>query len=321
MAVTPQPRICVLCGGVGAARLLTGVARVGLSRATTAIVNTGDDTWIAGVRVCPDLDTITYTLSGLVNPHTGWGVAPETFSALAMLRRLGGPTWFTLGDRDIGLHLYRTDRLRRGESLGSITRDVARRLGIEVSLVPMTDDEVATMLLIAGDDGVVEVGFQEYFVALGHQPHVERVRYDGIETARPHPDARSAIEGADLIIIAPSNPFLSVFPILALGDLGDLVREARDRTVAVSPIVGGQAIKGPAAAIMADFGLEPSATSVAKLYAPYAATLVIDHRDASLASEVELHDVRAAVMDTMIADAERSANLVRQLVHLAEIDR
>ncbi|WP_041662554.1 2-phospho-L-lactate transferase [Acidimicrobium ferrooxidans] len=319
--MTPNPRICVLSGGVGAARLLAGVTRRKLAPATTAVVNTGDDTWIAGVRVCPDLDTITYTLSGLVNPHTGWGIAPETFSALTMLRRLGGPTWFTLGDRDIGLHLYRTDRLRRGEGLRSITRDVVRRLGIDIDLVPMSDDEVATMLTVRTDDGVAEVGFQEYFVAMRHQPHVERIRYDGIATARPHPDARTAIAEADLVIIAPSNPFLSVFPILELGDLGDLVRDARDRTVAISPIVGGQAIKGPAASIMADFGLEPSATSVAQLYAPYAGTLVVDHRDGALAGDVERHGVRAVVMDTMIADPDRSADLVDRLVQVVGSDR
>jgi len=309
------PRLCVLAGGVGAARLLVGVREAGLAPATTAVVNTGDDAWIAGVRVCPDLDTITYTLAGLVNPATGWGVASETFSALAMLRRLGGPSWFTLGDRDIGLHLYRTDRLRRGDGLAAITADVGRALGVETALVPMTEDEVATMLLceLPGGD-LVELGFQEYFVRHRHAPAVERIRYANAAEARATPAALVAISQADLVVIAPSNPFLSVFPILAVPGIEASLAPRRERTVAVSPIVAGTAIKGPAAALLEGFGLEASVVSIARLYAPVAGALVIDEADRALAPAVAREGLRPVVADTLIAEPAHARRLVERIL-------
>jgi LPPG:FO 2-phospho-L-lactate transferase len=310
-----DPSLCVLSGGVGAARLLAGLDAAGFGAQTTAIVNTGDDTWIHGLRVCPDLDTITYTLAGLVNPAMGWGIAPETHSALAMLRRLGAETWFTLGDRDIGLHLYRTERLRGGERLSTITRDIVRSLGVRITLIPMTDDEVATTVLARFPDGDVrELAFQEYFVRHRHQPHVERISYAGIERATPLPAAMAALESADLVVIAPSNPFLSVFPIIALAGVADLLAARRDRVVVVTPIVHGRALKGPLADLLVDFGLEVSALAIAELYAPYAAHFVLDERDSHLSEGVRSHGLEPLLADTLIAEVPAARRLATTIV-------
>ena len=310
--------ICVLAGGVGAARLLVGLVRVVPPGEIVAVVNTADDVVLHGLHISPDLDTVTYTLAGAHNTETGWGLAGETWEAMGALKSLGGPVWFSLGDRDLGTHLYRTGRLAEGAGLAEVTAEIATSFGLGVRLLPMTEDRVATMVTLAeGDRPGVEVGFQEWFVGLGNAAPVAGVRFDGVEEARPGPGELETIADAEVVVVAPSNPIVSIGPLLAVPGLADALRARRDDTVAVSPIVAGAALKGPAARLMRDLGHEASVVGVASLYRDVAATLVVDKADASLAGAVEAAGMACVVTDTVMAGPTVAAALAKATLEAA----
>ena len=276
--------VVTLAGGVGAAKLLTGLVRAHPPSDLLAVVNTADDTVLHGLHVSPDLDTVVYTLAGAVNPDTGWGLAGETWQAMDALDRYGGITWFRLGDRDLATHLYRTHRLGQGADLAAITAEIAAAWDLELTVLPVTNDRIETRVTTA-DEG--EIGFQDYFVRRRHNVAVSAVRVAGSEQARPSPGLLEALAAARLIIIAPSNPIVSIGPVLEVPGVRQAVARRRDAVVAVSPIVGGAALKGPADRLMRELGHECSVVGVARLYRDVAATLVIDEADAHLADDVE----------------------------------
>ena len=304
--------IVTLAGGVGAARFLKGLRLVKPPRELIAIVNTGDDTVLHGLHISPDLDTVMYSLAGADNPETGWGLAGETWQAMAALERLGGPTWFSLGDKDLATHLYRTGRLAEGGSLSQITQELCAGFGVEIILLPMSDQPVRTLVTLADADpqaGRQEVGFQEYFVALRHEVPIAGLRFEGAEASTPGPGVLPALAEASTIIIAPSNPLVSLGPLWSVPGLAEAVKARRPNVVAVSPIVDGAALKGPAARMLTELGHEASVVGVAKLYKDLAAVLVIDHADAHLASQVEAAGMRCVVTDTIMSSPEVSAAL------------
>lgn len=298
--------VAVLCGGVGAARFLRGLVRVVEPSSVTAIVNVADDTELHGLHVSPDIDTVVYTLADAIDPERGWGLAGETWQAMEGLGRYGNPTWFNLGDRDLATHIVRTERLRAGETLTATTAHLARSWGLRCRVVPVTDDRVRTMVTI--DDGT-EIGFQEYFVGLGHDVDVRAVRFDGADTSTPGPEALDALSAADTVVIAPSNPIVSIGPLFAIPGIRDAVTSRREHTVAISPIIGGVALKGPADRMLRNLGHESSVVGVARLYAPLAATLVIDRADADLVGAVEAEGLTCIVTDTVMATPDRAATL------------
>ena len=305
--------ILALAGGVGGAKLADGLARK-LTPAELAIaVNTGDDFEHLGLRISPDLDTVMYTLAGIANPATGWGQAGETWAFMEAAQRLGAPAWFRLGDRDLATHVERTRRLRDGESLSSVTRGLCERLGVRHALIPMSDDPVPTR--VRTDDAWLD--FQHYFVREQCHPILREVRYEGAERARPAAELTRTLGSAELegIVICPSNPYLSVAPILALPGVRNSVGSAR-AVVAVSPIVGGEAVKGPAAKIMRELGVEVSALGIARWYAGLAGTLVVDHADAGLAPAIEALGLKAAVTSTVMNSSEDRARLAGECVAL-----
>jgi LPPG:FO 2-phospho-L-lactate transferase len=291
--------IVALAGGVGGAKLAAGLVRVLAPEDLVIAVNIGDDFEHLGLHVAPDLDTVMYTLAGIANPETGWGRANETWSFMEALEGLGGPTWFRLGDRDLATNVERTRRLRAGATLSDVTRELCERLGVRHAVVPMSDDAVRTV--VHTDRGALE--FQHYFVRDRCAPRVQRLEYRGADAARPSPALRAALARCTGVVFCPSNPYLSIAPILAMPG----VREAiAGRAVAVSPIIAGRAVKGPAAKIMQELGIEPSALEVARCYRGIARTLVIDRADSALAPAIEALGVRAVVEDTvMTGDAER----------------
>ena len=310
MPDSPTP-VVALAGGVGAARMLAGIIQEVDPVSVTAVVNTGDDLTIHGLRVCPDLDTVTYTLSGETNPETGWGRRDETWQAMDELRRLSGDRlgWFNLGDRDIGVHLYRTTRLGEGAGLAAVAGEIASRFGLRVRLLPMTETPVATRVTLA--ESGREVGFQEYFVGLRHDVAVSAVRFDGVESAKPTPGVTEALEGAARIVICPSNPVVSIGPVLAMKEISAAVSARRDATVAVSPIIAGKALKGPADRLLRELGHQPTVVGVARMWAPYASALIIDEADVDLAPEVEKQGVVPVVTKTVMSGSSEAAALAR----------
>ncbi len=305
--------IVALAGGVGGAKLAAGLARVLPPEELVIAVNTGDDFEHLGLHVSPDLDTVMYTLAGIANPATGWGRADETWSFMEALARLGGPTWFRLGDRDLATNVERTRRLRGGETLSEVTRDLCGRLGVRQAVVPMSDDPVRTV--VHTDHGALE--FQHYFVRDRCEPRVQRLEYRGAENARASAALREALGRSDLagVLFCPSNPYLSIAPILAVAG----VREAiAGRAVAVSPIIAGQAVKGPAAKIMRELGIEPSALEVARFYHGLVRALVIDRADADLAARIETLGIRAVLEDTLMTGDAGRERLARACVAILE---
>jgi LPPG:FO 2-phospho-L-lactate transferase len=296
----------VLAGGVGAARFLAGLVQVVDPSSVTAVVNVGDDTVLHGLHISPDIDTVTYTLAGAINPETGWGLRDETWQAMATLEQYGGPAWFRLGDRDLGTHLYRTGRLLEGASLSTVTAEIAAAWDLEVRLLPATDDPLRTMITISGEG---EVGFQDYFVGRQHSVVVTALRFDGADRASSAPGVLDAIETAETIVIAPSNPLVSIGPVLAVAGIHDAVRAARDRTVAISPIVAGAALKGPADRMLRELGHEATVVGIANLYADIASVLVIDEADAGSAAEVEAAGIRCVVVPTIMSSPAAAAAL------------
>ena len=305
-----------LCGGVGGAKLAAGLARVLAPEDLTVVVNTGDDFEHLGLSISPDIDTVVYTLSGLADAERGWGLAGETWAFMDVLKRLGGEGWFNLGDRDLATHVERTRRLKAGETLSQVTADFAARLGIGCAVVPMSDDPVGTMVETA--DG--PLAFQPYFVRERCAPEVRRIWFEGAEAARPSPGLLAALQRPDLkaLLICPSNPYLSIDPILAVPGVADALRRLTVPRVAVCPIVGGEAIKGPTAKLMRELGVEPSPASIARHYQGLIDGLLIDRRDTVSATTVEALNVRCGVADTVMrSDADR-ADVARAALALAE---
>lgn len=296
--------ITALAGGVGAARMLSGLAAATDPAGIVAVVNTGDDTLMHGLHISPDLDTVVYTLAGKINPETGWGLTGETWSAMEQLRaysdgRLG---WFNLGDQDLGTHLYRTSRLEEGATLSQVTAEIAARWGVQVRVLPMTDSRVETRVLVKSDGGTTEdIAFQEYFVGRRHDVEVAGVQFRGVDQAVAAPGVIDAIEEADAVVICPSNPIVSIGPVLRTGGIADAVSARRETSVAVSPIVAGRALKGPADRMLAELGHEPSVVGVARMWAPYASSLVIDEADADLAGDVEAAGMHVVVAPTVMS--------------------
>ena len=312
--------ISVLAGGVGAARLLSGLIVVHPPQDITAIVNVGDDLELHGLHISPDLDTVTYTLAGAIDPERGWGLAGETWQAMEGLGRLGGEAWFNLGDRDLGTHLYRTARLAEGAPLSTISAEITAGFDVAVHLLPVTDDRLRTFVTVADPDPngsnplVHEVSFQRYFVERAHSVPVTNVRFEGAEDAQPAPGVLDAVLAAERVVIAPSNPIVSIDPVLAVPSVREAVMARRADTVAVSPIVGGAALKGPADRMLTELGFEASVVGIARYYAPLAATLIIDRVDADLAEAVEAAGMRCVVTDTIMAEPGVAASLGRAVV-------
>jgi LPPG:FO 2-phospho-L-lactate transferase len=300
--------ITVLAGGVGAARFLRGLVEVVPPADITAIVNVGDDLVLHGLHISPDLDTVTYTLAGAINTETGWGLEGETWQAMANVERYGGSSWFRLGDRDLGTHLYRTQRLADGASLSAVTAEIARAWDLQLRLLPVSDDPVRTMVTIEGEG---EIGFQDYFVGRQHSVAVTSVRFAGADEARPAPGVLDAINDADVVVIAPSNPIVSIAPVLAVRGLRDAILARRSHTVAVSPIVGGAALKGPADRMMRELGHESSVVGVAGLYADIASVLVVDDVDAALSGAVEAEGMECLVVPTIMSSPAAASALAR----------
>ncbi len=300
--------IAVLAGGVGAARLLAGLVQIVPPAAITAVVNTGDDVELHGLHISPDLDTITYTLAGAINPEAGWGLVGETWQAMEALERYGGVTWFKLGDKDIGTHLYRTHRLREGATLTEVTAEIAAAWDLGLRLVPMSDDPVRTMITVV-DEG--EIGFQDYFVRRRHSVVATAIRFAGVDAATPSPVALAALEAADRVVIAPSNPLVSIAPVLAVPGLREAVEARRADAVAVSPIIAGTTVKGPADRLLTELGHDASVVGVARLYAPLVARLVIDEADADLADQVAAAGVEPVVAPTLMSGPAEAAALAK----------
>jgi LPPG:FO 2-phospho-L-lactate transferase len=305
--------IAVLAGGVGAARFLRGLVQV--TESITAVVNTGDDTVLHGLTICPDLDTVTYTLAGEIDPERGWGLAGETWRAMEALERFArvrpagssaGGTWFGLGDADLATHLYRSHRLAEGATLSDVTAEVAEAFGVGVRLLPMSDDRIETRVVVAGEG---EIGFQEYFVGRRHAVPITGVRFAGAESARPAPRVLAGLEEADVVVIAPSNPIVSIGPILAVPGVRDVLVARRDSVVAISPIVAGAALKGPADRMLRELGGESSVVEVARRYRDVVGALVIDVADAAFATAVEAEGVRCVVTPTVMRTSAVAAEL------------
>ncbi len=282
--------VAVLCGGVGAARFLRGLVQVVDPRDITAIVNVGDDLELHGLSISPDIDTVVYTVADAIDPDRGWGLAEETWQAMDTLARFGDRPWFNLGDRDLGTHLHRTRRLAEGATLSEVTGEIARGWGLDLTVLPATNDRLRTMVTLP-DEGGIEVSFQEYFVQRRHGVPISGTRFIGADSAQPAPGVVDAIAEADVVVIAPSNPLVSIGPVL-LPAIRHAVVARRDDVVAISPIVAGAALKGPADRMMHELGHQSSAIGVAVLYSPLAATLVIDEADAALAPEIEATTAR-----------------------------
>ena len=301
-----------LAGGVGAARFLRGLVRVVPPSAVSVIVNTADDDVFHGLHVSPDLDTVTYTLAGAEHPEQGWGLEGETFATIEALARYGRPTWFRLGDRDLATHLFRSERLAEGASLSTVTAEIAEAWGVVPRLLPMSDDPIATRIGVRRPDGTdEELAMQQWFVHERAEPPVTAVHFAGAEAASPAPGVIEAIEPAETILVCPSNPVISIGPILAVPGVREALIRRRDRVVGVSPIIAGRPVKGPADRLMAGLGLDVSCVGVARVYAEFCSTLVIDAGDAERAADVEAVGVRAVVADTLMTDARVAAALAR----------
>jgi len=299
-------KVVALAGGVGGAKLADGLAQALPPEDLTVVVNTGDDFKHLGLYICPDLDTVCYTLAGIANPVTGWGQSDETWNALDALGALGGPTWFRLGDRDLGIHLERTRRLESGHSLSQVTGDFCRAWEIGPKIIPMSDDSVPTWVYTEFG----EIPFQEYFVHQQCRPQVSGFRFGDIEQANPAPGVVPALREAELIVICPSNPWVSVDPILAIPGLRSVIKERP--VVAVSPIIGGRAVKGPAAKMYAELGIEPSAYAVAQHYGELLDGFVLDNLDEDQAGAVRESGIHPYVTDSIMKTRQDRLRLAKE---------
>jgi LPPG:FO 2-phospho-L-lactate transferase len=303
-------KVCALAGGVGGAKLAAGLQDVLQPGELTIVVNTADDFELWGLRICPDLDTVMYTLAGIANPQTGWGVEGESFGALDMLASYGEETWFKLGDRDLATHVLRTARLRAGETLTGITTNLSAALGVRSSILPMCDEPVATVL--DTPDGPLE--FQEYFVRRGQRDEVIGVDLRGIEGARPTDAVSRALAAADVVVLCPSNPVVSLGPILAVPGMQKTLAALRAPKIAVSPLVGGRALKGPADRMLDTLGYEVSATGVASIYEALVDGMVVDGIDAGERAGIEALGIQVLITDAVMRDAGDRARLAMEVL-------
>lgn len=307
-------KVLAIAGGVGGAKLALGLTRVLAPDQLTVVVNTGDDETFHGLHVSPDLDTVMYTLAGVANPETGWGVSGESFRTLGALERLGADTWFRLGDLDFATHIRRTELLRNGLTLSQATRDLASALGIRHPMVPMSDDRIRTIAVTHEGD----LAFQEYFVHRHCEPRITGVRFDGVATAQPSPGFLAALASSTAIVYCPSNPLVSIGPVLALHGVRDAIEAFSGPKIAVSPIVGGQALRGPAAKMMAELDEEVSCVGVARRYAGICDAMFIDRVDAMHAHAVEAMGMRAPVANTVMNSDKDRETVARHIVDLIE---
>ena len=297
-------KIVALAGGVGGAKLVHGLAQNLAPEDLTIIVNTGDDFEHYGLYICPDLDTVCYTLAGLANPETGWGQVNETWNAIQNASKLGGPGWFNLGDQDLGTHLERTRRLNLGDCLSEITSDFCKAWNVKHHVLPMSDSPVRT--IVETDEG--ELAFQEYFVRKRCEPRVKAFRFEGADQAQPTAEAREAIQAADAVIICPSNPWVSIDPILRV------LPKVEKPVVAISPIIGGETVKGPAAKMYRELGIKPSAFAVANHYRELLTGFVLDEIDKYLESEIMALEVKTLVTNTLMKSHEDRSRLAQQIL-------
>jgi len=301
---------------VGAAKFIRGLVRRIDPRRLTVIVNTGDDEQFYGLHVSPDVDTVTYTLAGVVNQSHGWGLAGESFHALEALARLYGKPWFNLGDRDLATHLYRTERLRAGATLSQVTAEIAGRFGVKSRILPMSDDRVHTHVKLKGKPAIP---FQEYFVRGRARGTVEAIELRGLDQARPAPGVLDAIAASRAVILAPSNPFVSLEPIIGLAGVRAALTQVRERVAAVSPIVGGKPIKGPADKMMRGLGHEVSPLGIARLYRDFAGLMVIDQLDHRYLEPIRALGIRAVATDTIMSTPARAAKLADVVLRALEV--
>jgi LPPG:FO 2-phospho-L-lactate transferase len=306
-------KVTALAGGVGGAKLAHGLAKAISPEDLTVIVNTGDDFEHFGLYICPDLDTVCYTLAGLANPATGWGRSDESWRAMDTVQELGGPGWFGLGDRDLGLHLERTRQLKAGTTLSQFTELVSRSWGIRSTVLPMSDDAVPTSVYTIDQE---ELSFQEYFVHRQCRPHVRGFRFNGVESASPAPGLLVALKQSDLVVICPSNPWVSIGPILAVPGIRATLQNRV--VVAVTPIIGGKTVKGPAAKMYAEMGIEPTAVAVAQHYGDLLAGFVLDKVDQSSEGAVQDLGVRPYITDTLMSSDVDRQRLAEKILTFGE---
>lgn len=315
-----DPKLTVLAGGVGAARFLEGLVQVVPPETITAVVNTGDDAEFYGLYVSPDLDIVTYTLAGLVHPKQGWGLAGDTFNCLSALGSLGNPVWFNVGDKDFATHIHRTLRMREGRTLAEVTDEIRTALGVKIKIIPMTNEPVRTII----DNGVELLPFQEYFVKRRAQDTVRKIVLEGTERAAPAPGVLEAIETCDAVIIAPSNPFVSIGTIFSVPGIRQAVIVKagksfpdKEPVLAISPVVGGEAIKGPAADMMESLGHDVSSVGVARLYRDLVNIFVIDDKDADCKERIEELGMTVAVTETVMDSLQKKKSLAEFVLHRA----
>ncbi len=313
MAEIKNPRITALAGGVGASKLLLGLYHVMDPRALTVVVNTGDDIILHGLKISPDLDIVTYTLAGIVDPAKGWGFRRETFHALKRLAKYGRANWFNLGDRDLATHIHRTAMLANGKTLTEAAESIRTALGVKARILPMSDQPIPT--IIDSSEGALH--FQEYLVKRRAEPFVRAIRFEGAESAKPAPGVLEAIRDADCVIICPSNPLISIGPILAVPGIRDALRARKNDVIAVCPIVGGKSLKGPSDKMLDQLGYGSSASSVAKLYADFTGIFVIDPQDKSQQRAIRDLGMDVAVLPTVMKTGAQKRNLARAILKLA----
>jgi LPPG:FO 2-phospho-L-lactate transferase len=302
--------IAALAGGVGAARFLTGLTQIVREEDLTVIANTGDDIELFGLHISPDIDIVTYTLAGIVDEEKGWGIRGDTFQCLDLLKKHGLDTWFSLGDRDLATHIYRTNRLKQGFTLTQITTEVCQSLGLKVKILPMSNDKFETR--VTTTDGSIH--FEEYFVKRQCKDEVLGVEFVGAATAKPSPGVLDAILDAELVVVCPSNPVVSIGTILAVEGVRDALKRTKARVVGVSPIVAGLPIKGPAHKMLRGLGLEVSAFGVAQLYADFLDTFVIDDKDAAAKGRIEQLGINVKVTNTVMKSSDEKAALAKTVL-------
>jgi len=304
-------KITALAGGVGAAKFLRGLIRTVPQEDVTIIGNVGDDLELYGLHICPDLDTVMYSLAGMVCRKRGWGLEDDTFNCLSMLSRYGLETWFKLGDKDLATHVYRTYLLKSGLRLSRVTSELCRRLGLRVKILPVTDNRLRTMIVT--EEGTLS--FQEYFVKKRCEPKVLEVFFDGADEAEPAPGVIESIMNADVIIICPSNPILSIQPILAVKGVREALRRSDKPVVAITPIIAGKAVKGPAVKIMRELGYAASASTVAEFYRDFLEIFVLDIRDRGLKSVIESLGLKVSLHDTLMRTPEDEIRLAKEVLN------
>ena len=311
--------IVVISGGVGAAKLLRGLIDVVEPANVTAVVNVADDMVLHGLAISPDIDTVTYTLADAIDPERGWGLRDETWLAMKSLERYGDRNWFSLGDRDLATHMQRTARLAEGATLTEVSAEIAAAWDVGVSILPVSNDPISTF--VTREDSGEEIPFQEYFVGLRHDVPISSVRFDSISSSTPTPEVLSAIARADIIVIAPSNPIVSIAPVLEVPGILEAIDARRGPCIAISPIVGGQALKGPAADMLDGLGLACDASGVGELWREVADTLIIDDVDAPLSKAVCELGLTPYVTDTIMATPERRTRLAKTVLSAAQLSK